>query len=92
MLPIHLSQNLQFNLNDVLKNPQHKQDMVRILLQTLQNFGLEKSFESLQKESQINLEPTLLTSFRQSLLLGQWEKSMNLLNQIPICLEPVQKN
>lgn len=41
--------------NKILNNPKAKEELVKIFLQTLQNFGYDKTCDSLQKESGIQI-------------------------------------
>lgn len=53
--------------------PFSRQELIRVLQQSLQDLGLEESFRTLQQESRVNLEAPIVAEFRAAVLEGRWE-------------------
>ena len=50
-----------------------REELVRLMLQSLQSLGLVKTAKLLQQESGFMLETPVVTKFRQGILEGNWE-------------------
>lgn len=58
-----------------------REELIRILMQSLHDLGLHDSYQALQREAQMNLEAPIITTFRQSVLKGDWESAESKLSQ-----------
>lgn len=54
----------------------NRKELVRLLLQTLGDLGLQRTQTILQEESGVALESSLLSSFREAVLKGCWAKAL----------------
>ncbi|KAG2213245.1 hypothetical protein INT46_002466 [Mucor plumbeus] len=73
----------------------NKEELVRLMLQSLQDLGYQKAADALEAESGYNLESKNIVELRSSILLGQWHKAESLLPQVPFinpqtCIPKVQ--
>ncbi|RCH81038.1 hypothetical protein CU098_003417 [Rhizopus stolonifer] len=60
-----------------------KDELVRLMLQTLYDLGYSDAANALETESGISLESDIILQFRTSILQGQWQIAESLLPQIP---------
>jgi len=59
-------------------------ELVRILIQSLDNLGYEKSREMLEKESGICMDSSDVILFKRFILNGNWKKSIEMLPKLPL--------
>eukprot|EP00050_Salpingoeca_kvevrii_P011328 m.14535 g.14535 ORF g.14535 m.14535 type:complete len:536 (+) comp3375_c0_seq2:217-1824(+) len=60
-----------------------REDLVRVLMQTLRGLGYSESAAKLQAESGLSEESGVATSFREAVLAGNWTKVEDLLPSLP---------
>ncbi|KAI8817138.1 WD40-repeat-containing domain protein [Fimicolochytrium jonesii] len=77
------SQNGHENHTVQLKTPR-QEELVRLMVQSLQDMGLSESAKTLQKESGRSLETPTVTDFRHGVLYGDWETVERLLSSLEI--------
>ncbi|KAJ3178272.1 hypothetical protein HDU85_005269 [Gaertneriomyces sp. JEL0708] len=53
---------------------QRQQETIRLIIQSLEDLGLEQSADALEKESGLALEAPAVSEFRSGVLVGDWEK------------------
>ena len=53
--------------------PFARHELVRVLLQSLRDLGLQETARALQRESHIDLEAPVIAAFRTAVLRGDWE-------------------
>ncbi|KAL4401824.1 GID complex protein [Malassezia pachydermatis] len=61
-----------------LEAPEHpfvREEVVRLLLQSLSDLGYHASFDALQKESGVHLESPAMQPLREAVLQGMWDKA-----------------
>ncbi|WFC98325.1 hypothetical protein MYAM1_001051 [Malassezia yamatoensis] len=61
------------NAQDDLCRPFERQELVRVLLQSLHNLGLDESYEALRRETQVDVESLVIAQFRDAVLRGDWK-------------------
>ncbi|KAF7729776.1 hypothetical protein EC973_003855 [Apophysomyces ossiformis] len=64
-----------------------KDELVRVLVQSLQNLGYRDAAEILEHESGITMEPETVVQFRQAVLQGAWSRAESILSSLPF-LDP----
>ncbi|KAG0185510.1 hypothetical protein DFQ28_009212 [Apophysomyces sp. BC1034] len=62
----------------------HKDELVRVLLQSLQNLGYRGAADVLEHESGIVLESETVSQFRQAVLQGVWTRAESLLPSLSL--------
>ncbi|EMR10228.1 hypothetical protein PNEG_01500 [Pneumocystis murina B123] len=66
---------------ELLKNhPIEKEEIIRLILQTLKDFGYKSSVSHLEQESGFSVESTHVLQFRKSILTGDWKHAEELLS------------
>ena len=60
-------------LEDDVESQFRKEELVRLMLQSLQSLGMVKTAKLLQQESGFMLETQVVAKFRMGILEGNWE-------------------
>ncbi|KAI8371809.1 WD40-repeat-containing domain protein [Blakeslea trispora] len=63
-----------------------RDELVRLMLQSLNDLGYNDTATALETESGVSLESAIISEFRVSIQKGQWSKAENLLPKIPFLL------
>ena len=71
---LHFFSYLKNIEDEILKNPERKNEMVQIIIQTLENFGYTKSSNFLKKESNVEFETENLTKFRNLIMEAKFDE------------------
>ncbi|KAI8988700.1 WD40-repeat-containing domain protein [Pilobolus umbonatus] len=69
--------------DEVTINNIRKDELVRLMLQTLIDLDYHEAAQSLQYESGVSLESDMILSFRKSILEGDWPTAETLLSTLP---------
>jgi WD40 repeat protein len=72
---------------DILKDPRRKDELVKIMIQTLEDFGYRQAAQQLIEESHIKPETDSLSQFRSQVLAGQWNEASRTLNELGLSEE-----
>ncbi|KAI8914971.1 WD40-repeat-containing domain protein [Powellomyces hirtus] len=70
--------------NGVTTHTQREEELVRLMVQSLQDMGLSESAQMLQRESGHSLESPIVSDFRAGVLAGNWEAVTRLLPMLDI--------
>ncbi|KNC96976.1 uncharacterized protein SPPG_09504 [Spizellomyces punctatus DAOM BR117] len=73
-----------------LPKSQRQEELVRLIIQSLQDLGLRDSAETVQRESGYSLESPAVSQFRQGVLSGSWEAVEDLLPILDIDAQDFQ--
>ncbi|KAG5518694.1 hypothetical protein PMAC_002663 [Pneumocystis sp. 'macacae'] len=66
--------------NQLKSNSIEKEEIIRLILQTLKDFGYNSSVSNLERESGFSIESTHVLQFKESIISGNWERAEELLN------------
>lgn len=75
----------------MLEDDNRKQELVRIMIQTLENFGYNQTVKTLIEESHIKFENQNLQKFREHVLKGEWTQALELLSALGLTPENTDK-
>ena len=59
-------------------------ELVRVLLQSLENLGYEKTRQMLESESGVHMESKDVICFKKCVLNGDWKRSIEMLSKLPL--------
>lgn len=62
----------------------HREELVRLMLQTLNSLGLKRTAETLQEESGVSLQTEAVACFREQVLEGKWQLAQELIPALGI--------
>ncbi|OLY79335.1 WD repeat-containing protein 26 [Smittium mucronatum] len=69
----------------IIRSPKFKEvETVRVILQQLWDLGLRDSFNKLQEESGYLMEEPSVYDFKESIIRGEWEKAIQLIDLLPV--------
>eukprot|EP01147_Barroeca_monosierra_P008689 gene8689-1078_t len=69
-----------------------RKEVVRLLAQTLMDLGYTKSAKELEIESNVSIETDTMTQFRKHVQHAEWEKAIELTNQMSFLSDHKHKN
>ncbi|KAI7883591.1 WD40 repeat-like protein [Lichtheimia hyalospora FSU 10163] len=70
----------------------NKQELVRLILQSLNDLGYQNAAKTLEQDSGIALESDTVTRFRAAILAGDWSLAESLLTMLPGNNDPESTN
>ncbi|KAJ3021612.1 hypothetical protein HKX48_008181 [Thoreauomyces humboldtii] len=76
--------------NGVVRRSETQDELVRLMVQSLQGMGLRESADALQSESGLSLESPVVSAFREGVLSGDWDKVMRALPSLDINSRDIQ--
>ena len=75
----------------IYSNPQRKEELIKLMIKTMENLGFENSAKSLEEESNIKIARTIDNDFSEKFFRKKWDEVIEIVERIDI-YEDSKKN